>query len=66
MQNFLDELASLIVSGLLIIMLTVLLIFKILPVSDPMVSTISTALVAFWFLRSAFKWQGPQPPTPKQ
>jgi hypothetical protein len=63
MQNFLDELASLIVSGMLIIMLTLLLIFKILPASDSLVSTVITALIAFWLLRSAFKWQ---PPAPKQ
>ena len=65
MQNFYDELASLIVSALLIVMLTVLLVLKILPASDPLVATVSTALIAFWLLNGAFKWQGPQPPTPK-
>ena len=65
MQNFLDELPSLIVSVLLIIMLTVLLILRVLPASDPLVATVSTALIAFWLLNGAFKWQGPQPPAQK-
>ena len=65
MQNFYDELASLIVSALLIAMLTVLLVLKILPASDPLVATVSTALIAFWLLNGAFKWQPPTtPPKP--
>lgn len=64
MQNFYDELASLIVSALLIVMLTLLLVLKILPASDPLISTVSTALIAFWLLNGAFKWQPPAP-TPK-
>lgn len=57
MQHFLDELPSLILSTLLIAMLTLLLLFRVIAPSDQLVGTIATALISFWFLSGAFKWQ---------
>jgi hypothetical protein len=66
MQNLYDELPQLIVTVLLIVMITVLLVLHIIPI-DSLLALIPTAsIVPYWFLSGAYKWQGPQPPAPKQ
>lgn len=56
MQNVLNELPQLIVTLALLVMVTVLLIFGIIPKDDVLVGTVFTGVLSYWFLNGAFKF----------
>lgn len=56
MQSVLNELPQLIVTLALLVMVTVLLIFGIIPKDDVLVGTVFTGVLSYWFLNGAFKF----------
>jgi len=58
MNNFLQELPTLIISVTFIAMITILLVLHIVPPQDAFAAT--SPLISFWFLSGAFRWQPTQ------
>lgn len=56
MQKLLDELPQLLVTVVLLILVTILLVFGIIPRDDSLVSTVFTAALSYWLLNGAFKF----------
>lgn len=57
MAKLLDELPNLIVTISVLIMVTVLLVLKIIPTNDTIITATVPIIVSYWFLQGAFKYQ---------